>query len=231
MSEARAAILAAIRAACPRSQDDAREVVARRIAVPARHTRPALSGDPTARLMERLQRRAATTETLRRMSDVPSAVEHYLARHDLPRRVACASALAALAWPAGISLHTGVARPDERVSVTPCLAGIAETGSLVLISGPASPTTLNFVPEHHLVVLVRAHVVAHFEDAWSRLRRYAAMNGLPRTVNVISGPSRTADIEQTIALGAHGPRRLHVFVVDESDPGFQPEVQHDRQNQ
>lgn len=220
MSAARAAILTALRAARPRTDTDPREVVARRIDAPARHTRPAMSGDPVLRLMDRLERRAATTESLSRMHDLPGAVVRYLARHNLSSRVACAPALATLVWPAEISLHTGAARRDEQVSVTPCLAGVAETGSLVLVSGAASPTTLNFVPEHHLVVLMRAHVVAHFEDAWSRLRCHAAANGLPRAVNVISGPSRTADIEQTIALGAHGPRRLHVFIVGESDASF-----------
>ena len=100
------------------------------------------------------------------------------------------------------------------MSVTPCLAGIAEIGSLILASGPDSPTTLNFVPDHHLIVLPAGHIVRHFEDAWTLLR--ALPGGLPRATNIISGPSRTGDVELTIQLGAHGPRSVHVLLVDDA---------------
>jgi L-lactate utilization protein LutC len=142
-------------------------------------------------------------------------VLRYLAAKGLPRRLACAPALAGLDWPrATLGLHCGAARRDDVLSVTPCLAAVAELGSLVLVSGAESPTTLNFVPEHHLVVVHGAQIVRHFEDAWQLLRaRNAGGSGMPRTVNVISGPSRTADVEQTVQLGAHGPRHLHVLLV------------------
>jgi len=61
------------------------------------------------------------------------------------------------------------------------------------------------------VVLMRCGLVKHIEDVWARLRE--CCSDWPRTVNIITGPSRTADIEQTIQLGAHGPRRLHVLLV------------------
>ena len=94
------------------------------------------------------------------------------------------------------------------------LAGVAANGTFMMASGPASPTTLNFLPETHMVVLRTADIAGCYEDAWDRLR--AAQDGepLPRTVNLITGPSRTADIEQTIQLGAHGPRRLCILLVD-----------------
>jgi len=83
---------------------------------------------------------------------------------------------------------------------------------LMLISGPQTPTTLNFLPDTHIVVVRSEQVVATYEDGWDRLR---ICDGLPRTVNFITGPSRTGDIEQRIELGAHGPRRLHIVLVDD----------------
>ncbi len=98
--------------------------------------------------------------------------------------------------------------------MTAAFAGIAETGTLVLLSDAQSPTTLNFLPDVHVVVLRREQIVRRIEDVWQRLRDEVA--GMPRTVNFITGPSRTADIEQTIQLGAHGPRSLHVILIEDT---------------
>jgi L-lactate dehydrogenase complex protein LldG len=80
-------------------------------------------------------------------------------------------------------------------------------------SGPQSPSTINFLPDNHVAIVRASQVVATYEDGWDRLRTTGAM---PRTVNFVTGPSRTADIELKIQLGAHGPRRLHLVVVDEA---------------
>jgi L-lactate dehydrogenase complex protein LldG len=85
----------------------------------------------------------------------------------------------------------------------------------MLISGAQTPTTLNFLPETHIVVVRRDQVVATYEDGWDRLRTATQTELLPRVVNFITGPSRTADIEQHIELGAHGPRRLHIVLVED----------------
>jgi L-lactate utilization protein LutC len=82
----------------------------------------------------------------------------------------------------------------------------------VLTSGPQTPTTLNFLPDHFLCVLAAGRIVPRLEDAWDLLR--GEPGGMPRALNFVTGPSRTADVEQTIQLGAHGPRRLHVILVD-----------------
>ena len=186
------------------------------VKAPGPHTRPAWTGSPVARLREKLQARSATVETLDGgAASVPDAVLRYMAGHGLPGRMACAPALQLLPWPSGLlDLHLGAARRDEALSVTPCLAAVAETGVLMLASGPQTPTTLNFVPEHHLVVVHESQVVGGMEEAWQVLRRHAQAQGaMPRAVNIISGPSRTADVEQTLQLGAHGPRFLHVMIV------------------
>jgi L-lactate dehydrogenase complex protein LldG len=114
-----------------------------------------------------------------------------------------------------LQIRRGRADAHDKVSLTPCRAAIAETGTLMLISGAATPTTLNFLPDTHIVVVRADQVVATYEDGWDRLRAGEKPEGLPRTVNFITGPSRTADIEQHIELGAHGPRRLHIVLVED----------------
>ena len=83
---------------------------------------------------------------------------------------------------------------------------------MVLLSGPDSPTSLNFLPDYHVVLVRAPQLVRHIEDVWQRLRE---RGDVPRTVNFITGPSKTADVEQTLQLGAHGPRSLHVIYVDD----------------
>jgi L-lactate utilization protein LutC len=83
-----------------------------------------------------------------------------------------------------------------------------------MLSGPETPTTLNFTPDDMIAVLDRRDIVAHQEEVWQRIRR--ERKALPRTINLVSGPSRTADIEQVVQLGVHGPRRVHVVLVEEA---------------
>jgi L-lactate dehydrogenase complex protein LldG len=89
----------------------------------------------------------------------------------------------------------------------------------MLISGPESPTRNNFLPDTHIVVMRGSQVVASYEEGWTRLRRRGERGDggstMPRTVNFITGPSRTGDIEQRIELGAHGPRRLHIVLIED----------------
>ncbi|MEC9347553.1 MAG: LUD domain-containing protein [Pseudomonadota bacterium] len=156
-------------------------------------------------------------ETVADTADVPAAVAGFLRRHNLPGKVRLAPALAGLDW-AGqplLETATGAATIDDQVSVTPAVTGIAETGTLVLQSGPDTPPTLHFVPDNHVVVLHRRQVVRAMEDAFALLRATHGAGVLPRTVNLVSGPSRTGDVEQKIVIGAHGPRRLHILLVDD----------------
>jgi L-lactate dehydrogenase complex protein LldG len=70
------------------------------------------------------------------------------------------------------------------------------------------------LPEQHVVVIEAAAILGSYEEAFDRLRAIYGNGQLPRSLNLISGPSRTADIEQTIVRGAHGPKRLLVVVLD-----------------
>lgn len=207
---ARAAVLRSIRAGLRRGPLDGAQALALDARVP-RHTRPAQDDNPIARFVGKFESHSGTVERVDQLNAVPAAVEAYRAARALPQRAAIGAALKHLAWPAGWLIHSGTAGIGEALAVSAALAGVAETGSLMLASGPASPTTHNFVPDDHIVVLEAGRIVDHFEDAWALLR--ARAEGMPRAVNFVAGPSRTADVEQTIQLGAHGPRRVHVILI------------------
>lgn len=166
------------------------------------------------RFIEMAEFAAASVERLARMDDVPQAVARFLAGHNLPARLVAAPALEGTDWSMAPALEVrfDTARPEDVVGLTRAYAGVAETGTLVQRSGPDTPTGINFLPETHIIVLRAGDLVGSYETVWQRLRREGA---LPRTVNLITGPSRTGDIEQQILVGVHGPRRLHVLLVGE----------------
>lgn len=125
--------------------------------------------------------------------------------------------LQALDW-TGQDVTFGIGHGDDAVGLSFAYGGVAETGTLVMRASAISPTTLNFLPDTHVVVILADSIEANYEAVWDRLRGDADETGpvLGRTINWITGPSRTADIEQTILLGAHGPRKLVILLVDET---------------
>jgi len=180
-----------------------------------RHQRgpiPPLAGDLVKRFGERAASLASDVVQARTITEVPGLVARYLSERQLPRQGVCWPALAPYGWhSAGIELETRAARGDDLVGVTGAFAGIAETGTLMLLSGPETPATVSLLPETHVAVLESSRIVATMEQAWDRLR--VERGALPRAVNFVSGPSRTADIEQTVTLGAHGPYRVLIIIV------------------
>jgi len=155
--------------------------------------------------------RAATPE------QVMGAIGSYFGAHNLPPRLRMGTdkVLAALPWREAWDIERafGPAEPADKTSLLRAIVGAAETGTLFLVSGKDNPTTLAFLPETHMVLIAASDIVGSYEEAWRRLREDFGDGALPRSVNLISGPSRTADIEQTIVRGAHGPRRLHVLIL------------------
>jgi L-lactate dehydrogenase complex protein LldG len=151
-------------------------------------------------------------------AQVPAAVAEYLRRNNLPAAIRHGDdpRLKALPWRTTpqLSVATGRATPDDTAGLSQADAGVAESGSVILASGPDNPTTLNFLPENHIVVLGASDLVGDYESGFVRVRTRHLGPLLPRTVNFITGPSRSADIEQTVQLGAHGPRRLHIILVE-----------------
>lgn len=163
---------------------------------------------------------AATVAEIPDLAAIPDAVADYLSGHNLPAtlKVAPHPDLTDLDWTRRPTLEAryGATDGSDGTSLTRAFCGIAETGTLVQLSGPEGPTTLNFLPETHLVVLAKSEIVGAYEDFWDRLRDRLGPDGMPsRAVNMITGPSRTGDIEQTIELGAHGPLRLHILLIDD----------------
>jgi L-lactate dehydrogenase complex protein LldG len=160
----------------------------------------------------------ASVARLASLDDVPDALATYLAGHNLPAEITASPdpLLADVPWDRRPTLRrrTGLPADSDMVGVSVAAAAIAETGTLMLESGPKNPSTLNFLPDTHVVVLPASRVVGPMEDAWAALRARYGDGQMPRTVNFITGPSRTGDIEQKIEMGAHGPRRLHILVID-----------------
>ena len=217
---ARESVLAAIRKSLQADAADAsrRAATERHIAAHRRGPVPARAavqaGEAMIAFVARLKAAGVTVAEAAHLSDIPKLAAAYLRANNLPARLRMGADpdLASLPWDAAapLEIRHGRAEGSDEVSISKAFAGVAETGTLVLTSGPNNPTTLNFLPETHIVVVRGADVVGGYEDVWDRLR---ASGPLPRTVNWISGPSRTADIEQTIVMGAHGPRRLHVILA------------------
>lgn len=150
---------------------------------------------------------------------VPAEAARWLGANNLPARLRMGAdaRLAAMPWGATtLETSRGPSAGDDLNGLSHAFAGVIETGSLVLLSGPDNPTTLNFLPDNHIVVLDSADLVPALEDVWTRLRAGSPNGQLPRTVNMVTGPSRSGDIDRTIFLGAHGPRALHVIVIDRS---------------
>lgn len=158
----------------------------------------------------------ATYAEVETASDVPEAIADYLRRNNLPARLRMGEdeRLAGMPWER-TALEVGKGRSDgqDLVAVNHAFGGVAETGTLAMTSGAENPTTLNFLPDYAIVVLSRKDITGDYESLWDRLRQRYGKGVMPRTVNWITGPSRSGDIEQTILLGAHGPRSVHIVVV------------------
>ena len=177
-----------------------------------RGTLPKVEADLVARFRARAEAMQSTTEEVAAKAEVPAAVARYLKSSNLPLAGCVWPQLADLDWKgAGLALEPREANGSDAVGVTGAFAAIAETGTLVFASGPDTPSTVSLLPETHVAVVSAGRIVAHMEDAWALAR--AELGQMPRAINFVSGPSRTADIDQTIVLGAHGPYRVHIVLV------------------
>ena len=217
----RDAMLATIRSKVSKGNEEARRAaVDAHLKAHPRNLIPARGiGDDEHRLRdftEMMEAVGGSVEVVDDINDVPHAAADYLRNNNLPARLRRGGdeVLAKLPWHRGmLEIDVGRAQEKDRASITRAFAGVAESGTIVQTSGPDNPTTLNFLPEAHIVVLEMANIFASYEEAWSKLRTELGETVMPRSVNMISGPSRTADIEQTIVRPAHGPKNMHVIIV------------------
>jgi L-lactate dehydrogenase complex protein LldG len=223
----RETILGAIRRGLrrgPLPEDQAFPLRARLAAHP-RHLIPARSRVPrpeqVALFIRNLEKEFSTVARVPDTDAVPGAVADYLAAQNLPTSFAMAPHpdLQALPWDSRPLLRRreGKAEASDLVTVQHGYAGVAETGTLVLPGGPQRPATLNLLSDTEIVVLRATRIVGAYEEAFDLVRAELLPNGgvLPRNVMFVTGPSRSADIESTLELGAHGPRRLHVVLIDD----------------
>lgn len=215
----RDAVMARIASALQRPEDRAQisindrpESVRERLNGKSFHTLPKVAQDVVTTLITNMESVLISVVRLQTERDCIDAVRFYLDSENIDisdgQSVTVAPALDNLSWPDGYT--TGSATGTEKVSITPCVAAVAETGSVVTMSGARTPTSLNFLPETHIVIAHESAIVKHLDDVFPLLRQ---QNVLPRAVNFVTGPSRTADIEQTLEIGAHGPKRMHVLLV------------------
>jgi L-lactate dehydrogenase complex protein LldG len=220
---ARDAVLGRVRAALGvDTRDTGRQaVVAERLSAHRAGVVPARGHLPPAERLDlyenRLKAVMATVERLPDAASVPAAVAAVLRDRNLPAaiRIGDDPRLSAMPWNAvpTLAVERGRSFGADLAAVSHAFAAVAETGTTLLVSGPDNPTTLNFLPDLHIVVVNAADVDGDFETVIARLRDRYGEGQMPRTVNLVTGPSRSADIEQTLVLGAHGPRALHVLIV------------------
>jgi L-lactate dehydrogenase complex protein LldG len=189
-----------------------RQAVETYVAAHPRGPLPPVDGDLVARFRTRAESMQSTCDEAGRWADVPAAAARYLAANGLAATGVVWPALAHLDWAAhGIDVQAREARDADAVGITACFAALAETGTLMTVTGPDTPGSVSLLPETHIAIVPASRIVKHMEDGYALAR--AELGQLPRLVNFISGPSRTGDIDQTIVLGAHGPYRVHMIIV------------------
>jgi L-lactate dehydrogenase complex protein LldG len=262
-SGARGNILARIRARQGKPEAataDEREAVLSHVRSRPQHPRPRADWEPLARFRERALGLSSSVDEVESLAAAPAAVARYLRSNSLPLTVVCWTEFAELDWrSAGVEVAARAARDSDLVGITGAFCAIAETGTLMTVTGPRTPATVSLLPETHIAIVSAARIVRGMEEAWQLLRdelKQAASGGagapfrgcdpgaddsatdlaqsdadsdrvvmsrvsvgpetavaMPRAVSFISGPSRTADIEQTVTLGAHGPYRVHIVIT------------------
>jgi len=212
---ARDNILSRIRAAQGRSgapTQNERDAVTAYLEAHPQGPRPRSDWEPVARFCERALTLTTTVDHAECRAEVPHAVARYLEQYNLPHNAVCWPEFLDLDWhAAGINVQARATQGSDLVGITGAFCAIAETGTLMLLSGARTPGATSLLPETHIAIVSESRIVVGMEDAWHLVRMEHGI--LPRAVNFISGPSRTADIEQTLVLGAHGPYRVHVVLI------------------
>lgn len=209
MSEARKAILQRLRAGTWSSPNHAQG---------QRHIndgpRPKLGADLMTHFQDKLKDNVISYDMVEGPRDIVTSTMAFLQSQELPLQLCLVThpLLKDLPWPETMNARQGSVMDSDLSSVSVATAAIAETGSVVMTSSKDTPTEANFLPDNFICVVEKTTLLAHMEDLWAMQRQQH--DTPPAVINIISGPSRTADVEQTIQLGAHGPRRMHVIIIE-----------------
>ncbi len=208
MNPTRNAILARLRSAS-KLQDN---MVNQRLQQHGRGPLPALNAQLLERFVNKMTANSASVEVVKDDRSLVNSVKLFLQRHNLPLSLCMVNhpLLSGLPWSDELQIDKRFVSHHDLTVLSVATAALAETGSVVMLSGEQTPTEANFLPDNFICIVNQLDIVAYMEDLWDRLRQQGQT--LPAVVNIVSGPSRTADVEQTIQLGAHGPRRMHVLI-------------------
>jgi L-lactate dehydrogenase complex protein LldG len=214
-SAARKAIFSRIRQAQNRPAEPTEAERAAARAYMEAHTqgpRPTIGEDLPSAFRQQALRMADTVDEVATSAEVPAAVAAYLDSVGVPKKAIAWRTLENMAWAdAGVEAEYRPPVNEDQVGITGVFCAVAETGTLMLLSGADTYTSASLLPETHIAIVPVSRIVAAMEDGFALMRK--EYGELPRTATFISGPSRTGDIEQTIVLGAHGPYRVHVIIV------------------
>ena len=177
---------------------------------------PLPSADLCTAFLVNVLKNQGSADCVANRSMAVKALSDYLYKHFRSHRLVAGNDphLAAMPWrEAGVLPRFGSVEPGEPVALSYALLGIAETGSIVTLTGKANPAVNNLLSEHHIVLVESSRLVADMEAAWQRIDLETARTGRPRGINFIAGPSSTGDIEGKLVYGAHGPRNWHVILM------------------
>lgn len=193
--------------------------VAARLGCAGMQTAPRPAGSLTegAPALERFEAKLrgvdASVSHIAGLDALPAALAHELRARNLPAAIRMGEDpdFLGLDW-GGLDASVGVGRIEEPATLSRATCATAETGTVALRSGPFNPVTLTFLGETHFIVLRRSEILPGLEELFAAVR---AAGPFSRTVNLVTGPSRSADIGGVLQLGAHGPVAVHVFIVDD----------------
>lgn len=173
---------------------------------------PARQASLQEHFIHKMTSNAASVEQVSSQQALVQSIQQFLQQHQLPLSLCAVEHpdLANLPWPDELQVRYGQPQEHDLSIISVAEAALAETGSVVMCSSRQTPTEANFLPDNFICLVRQSDIIAHMEDLWQQLR--LQNDTLPAVVNIISGPSRTADVEQTIQLGAHGPRHMHVII-------------------
>ena len=183
---------------------------------PQSYRAPKFDDDAVTHFIAQATRSAAEVRRLGRLSDVPAAIAEALRARNMKAAVHLpenSPLRSLLPWEnvPGLTRERTLPGPDD-AAVTLAPYAIAETGTLVYAAQRDAPASWHFRPGLEIAVVRKASIVADFESVLARVKNDGAW---PSTINLVTGPSRTGDIEQTLELGAHGPKAVVVLVVEE----------------
>ena len=224
MSGDRAAILSALKRKLDHADRDVTAPAARITARQANLVPARGAGDRETQIHRFTEEREMVSATVARISseaELPAEIARYLSSQNLPAVIRSAPALNDVPWDLQptLTVNDGTVLTTDVVGVNRAFAGVAETGTLVFRSGPDSPTTINFLPLTHIAVLSTKDLHGDYESIWTKLRLAQEHEPIqmPQAVNMVTGPSATGDIEQTMQHGVHGPQNMHVVLIDDEN--------------